>query len=53
MKKIRKIPLDRDRMIELFQVNVSKKSLSDIILNIETEKIIRKILEEWKERTYL
>ncbi|MHA1149170.1 MAG: AAA family ATPase [Promethearchaeota archaeon] len=47
------IPLDRDRMIELFLVNVSKKNLNDIILNLDTEKTIRKILEEWKERTYL
>lgn len=47
------IPLDRDRMLELFQIKTSKKTLNDIILNTETKKLIKKILLEWNERSYL
>jgi len=47
------IPLDRDRMLELFQIKPSKKTLNDIILNPETKKLIKKLLLEWNERSYL
>lgn len=53
IKEFSKIPLDRDRMIELFQIRTPKETLNDIILNSHTRKIIYKILLEWKERTHL
>lgn len=53
IEEFSKIPIDRDRMIELFQIRTPKESLNDIILNSHTRKIINKILLEWKERTYL
>ena len=53
IKEFSKIPLDRDRMIELFQIRTPKNTLNDIILNPHIKKIIDKILLEWKERTHL
>ncbi|KKN25524.1 hypothetical protein LCGC14_0883910 [marine sediment metagenome] len=53
IEEFSKIPLDRDRMIELFQIRTPKVSLNDIILNSHTMKTINKILLEWKERTHL
>ena len=53
IEEFSKIPLDRDRMIELFQIRTPRDTLNDIILNAHTKKTIDKILLELKERTHL